>query len=103
MNNSLPPFYVGQEIVRIKDSPFGKIGDEHICLGLIKCPNCGDWKIDIGLVDGFDGKGKCRVCNGFYEAGKIWWGRASSFASKIPPMQEVTYEKIREQEPVSAN
>lgn len=63
MNNiDIPPFYVGQEIVAIKDHPglgLYKKGDEFIVNAIYK--GCCEWMIDIGIPK--MRLAKCFICN----------------------------------------
>lgn len=103
MMENLPPFYVGQKIVRIVNSSNSKykIGDEHICYGCIKCVGCGNWSVDVGIrVERF-----CYVllfaCNCNWKMGMsepIQYFDAKSFAPIEKNFQSISLEKVLEEE-----
>lgn len=99
MNNlsNLPPFYIGQKVVAIKNHSQGvfKKGDTFTVLGVSK--HCCKWCIEIG-IQGM-GKWECSVCNVEHPHIKEWFMHADMFS----PIQEqsyplMTFSKIVEKE-----
>lgn len=44
------PFYIGQEVICIENGPRSgvKEGDKYTIEGLLQCPGCGVWMVDVG-------------------------------------------------------
>lgn len=86
MENNNAPFYVGQEVVRIKNGQRGeKIGDEHVVYENNLCPKCKKWFIDIGIREPVRAPRFLSVCscgNKSEMHAPIVWVNASSFAPK---------------------
>ena len=97
--HNLKPFHVGQEVVRIVNSPHGKIGDKHTVFGLSQCLCCKGWAIDIGKTD-FLAKIVCGYCDYKFKepASDIDWYQATSFAPITSTFQHITLEKVLEEE-----
>jgi len=87
-------FYVGQEVVAIKDHPQGdfKKGQEFIIQGIRRQPCCGDILIDIGVKIDYD-KMKCSVCGRIYDAD--YYYSSSRFAPK-QHLSNTTYNEVME-------
>ena len=113
-------FYIGQEVVCIKDAPFAsgaqpfiRKGNTYIINGLKKGP-CDHliMCVDIGL---FHPNGKttgCSVCQKEVDGSEVMWLDACRFApkEKMPEESEneiaskpITFEKITEENPVFSN
>lgn len=62
--HEIPPFFIGQEVVAIKDHSKGsfKKGDEFKITGLFKC--CCGWNVTIGIRDnsGYPQEAICGSC-----------------------------------------
>lgn len=105
---NLPPFYVGQRVVCVKDNSSKSIkkGQEFSVLGLNQF-SCGCWSIDIGIKSesprtgcGEHGLHQTAKCNN-----GIKWFHVKLFAPIEQTFQPITLEKVLEIETklVSAN
>lgn len=86
-------FYVGQEVVAIKDHSQGvyKKGDEFVIQGIKKtCCNC---CLDIGMS--YFGDMTCTKCGNDYDAFGVTWFNQSSFSPK-QQLSETTYNDVQE-------
>ena len=95
-----PPFFVGQEVVAIRNVPIGGIkkGDEYIVRAITYCCT---WKIDIGLVHPSNCNCKCGICLKDLQS-SLWWASAKIFAPK-DQFEAITFTKVMEQELTSVN
>lgn len=102
--NNLPPFYIGQKVVYITGERMLK-NSTHTVTG-IKKRNCGCWSISIDSfnIPSITGKFRCILhinCN-WVDDGISW--KATSFRPyKEQSFPLLTYIKILEEVPVSAN
>lgn len=85
-HTSIPPFYVGQEVVAVKDSKQGmpqkyKKGDVVQVAALKQSPQSGLWN--------FQFKGQLNI---------KWWLDCSRFAPITSTFQSITLEKVLEEE-----
>lgn len=98
---NLPPFYVGQRVVAIKDHSQGryKKGEEFIVLN-IKIGCCSKWVIDIGIRSGILTK-MCYVCSSIRIQDNHYG--AIAFAPIESTFQTISYSKVIEEELVGVN
>lgn len=89
----LSPFYVGQEVVAV-DALLGSkfINGQDYIVSVI------EYKINPA-----NGKGPFWYIGIVGHADGGAYFRPSIFAPKIPPMKEVTFDKITEENPISTN
>lgn len=91
-------FYVGQEIVAIKDHSQGdyKKGDEFVILGIKK--GCCNVLLNIGIIydfKGYSGFTECLICGNIAKSDGYCWYSQSCFAPK-QQLSETTYNDIQE-------
>jgi len=103
MNIEYPPFYVGQQVVVVKEHENFKKGDKFIVNGIRKSNCCGTWLINIGINSKhiYDYM-RCVICGG--ETINDDYYKATRFA----PVEQLKYPLIKltrvlENEPVSSN
>lgn len=107
-NIDYPPFYVGEEVVAIRDHSQGCYtkGQTYVVRAIRK--GCCVWEIDIGAshinsIFGFP-IAACSICRNIEYNPVTWWMFASSFVSKAQEQfQQVEFNKILENEPCSVN
>ncbi|HET8963745.1 MAG TPA: hypothetical protein VFM99_07605 [Chitinophagales bacterium] len=103
MNNNIPPFFVGQRVVAIKDHSQGvfKNGDEFVITSIF--PGCCQWLVTIGIPVNLD-KTECTLCGTIHNSPKKerYFG-SSSFAPVIEEFIQMTYKQCINAEPVSFN
>lgn len=94
---NLPPFYVGQRVVAIKDHSMGsfKKGDIKTVLGIEKLCCC--WNIDVGIKFS-QILWQCNTCKALKDTNQIGWINARSFAPIQENFQSISLEKILEKE-----
>jgi len=101
MKNNYPPFYVGQEVICIEnflpdiDSIRFPHKGETLTVRTISYED-GDWVLRFEEI--INPEKYYTAVSRLDEAVFI----AQKFRAKLPPMQEITYTKILEQEPVCA-
>lgn len=99
---NIPPFYVGQRVVAVMNSPRGffKKGQEFVVQGIhfFKCCHQ-DWVISIG-IDGIDRYCACACGTRFVFPGSnvFMWHVTSLFAPIESQFQSITLEKVLETE-----
>lgn len=101
---SIAPFYVGQEVVAVRDHSEGdyKKGDEFKVTGVRSGCKCTPWIISIGIKNNKPLNGCSSCVFFFFSADEAFFG-AKNFAPKIESYQAITYSKVMEQETVSVN
>lgn len=105
---NLPPFYVGQKVVAIKDHSqcrFKK-GDPFIITAIYQAPCCGIWLVEIGIL-AVHNYWRCVPCNTGgqkYRSPQAVFNSAS-FAPIFENFQEISYSEVVKEEKrlVSAN
>lgn len=105
----IPPFYIGQEIVAIKDHSQGafKKGDEFIVTDCYRnnC-KCKMWGVTIG-INHTTSSHNCTACNTYNltNLSKEWFFNVTCFAPKIQLSEFVSLKQFSEQqlELISAN
>lgn len=106
-NINMPPFYIGQKVVAIKNSKSGatyKKGEIHTVLNILKC-DCGRYLIDIGFKV-IQGTGtRCDVCQKSVNKDYVWYCDSRSFAPAIQEQEfkQTTYSKVLEEVPMCDN
>lgn len=104
--NSLPPFYVGQKVVVIKNGKSGgssiTAGQVFLVRGVHQCI-CGKWSIDVGLKTDTLGPCICADCDHNLGPVVLWCG-----AHGFRPLQSQTfplmkYSEVRERELICEN
>lgn len=96
--NNLPPFYVGQKVVYIKNIslPYNSV---HTVLE-IKTTECGVWSIFVGKMSGnkIGGVHTCNVCGKLHKnTGKLFH-LATSFVPLQETFESISFEKVIEKE-----
>ena len=104
MNKNIPPFFVGQEVVCIKDTPKSKLknGFKYVVNQLLQS-QCGCWKVSVGIVHNGSLFVLCREHNVIINSDGTWWHQPSLFRPILPPLQTVTFSKITEENPMGVN
>lgn len=105
MNIEIPPFYVGQEIVAIKDHSVKvfKKGEEYVVTGIEK--GCCVWLITIGISSD-KSVYSCKRCGGrFFKSNSECRFNAACFSPKIEIKEFISLAKLAEKtlETVGAN
>jgi len=93
------PFYVGQEVVAIKNSTVTglfKKGSTFKVLDITMC-SCGAWKIDIGFITDAQ-KIICHKCDVRTISTGVHWAAAISFAPITSTFKSITLSKVLELE-----
>lgn len=95
----IPPFYVGQRVVAVRDSISGKWkkGDEFTVRGLL--PYCHGNAIDIGFKKPYLTGTKCEHCSQRVNPpDAIDWCKAKCFAPITSTFQNISFSKVLEAE-----
>jgi hypothetical protein len=94
----IPPFYIGQEIIAIKNHSQGffKKGDEFIVTGIIK--TCCSFSVSVGITATTD-EGQCMRCGAIYKLNSESLFNSHCFAPKIETdnfisMKEFTLKQL---------
>lgn len=98
-HTSIPPFYVGQEVVAVRNQPDGdfKKGDTFKVTSCFF--GCCSWEVTVGIYD-TNFESICNICSG----GISFYGKheapyhASAFAPITSTFQPITLEKVLEEE-----
>lgn len=102
----IPPFYVGQEIVAIRDHSQGafKKGDEFKVTSIKKslC-GCNLWLVTIGILAPTKPATKCRRCGAITGYHVEWLFGTDNFAPKIEIGEFVSMKEVLQLELISAN
>lgn len=104
--NNIPPFYVGQKVVAIRNHSTGlfKKGDTFNITGIFMSDcSCKEWEVTVGVVTDKP-KVCCAVCGETYEK-KSYQSefKAYCFAPIIENFEAISFEKVLEQELSSVN
>lgn len=99
--NNIPPFFVGQEVVCIKDHSWGvvKKGQEYKVLAIKQSPCCGSWRVDVGIYNPAGGS-RCKCGHVIYTT--TCWIGAVLFAPK-DQFKAISFTKVLETELASVN
>lgn len=94
MNNiNLPPFYVGQRVIRIKEDTSGiKIGHKGTVVEIYYCCQGNGWRVLLDNIS--DTPGKCVCCCRKNDYGYL----ASNFAPIEENFQSISLKKVLETE-----
>jgi len=97
-NISIPPFYVGQEVVAIKDGTTLKRGKDYVVTGIFFPCKCGKWRVTVGIVSS-KSQTKCYDC-GFEHVNETNERQYSSklFAPKIEIKEFISMKQLAEQQ-----
>lgn len=99
-HTSIPPFYVGQEVVCI--NPIGRLvkDKKYTVLGLFQCKVCKKWQIGFCDMDGDESGMKCPCgwITSTENAGPYRFAYAHRFAPITSTFQSITLEKVLEEE-----
>lgn len=100
-NIDIPPFYISQEIVAIRDHSQGafKKGDEFKVTSIGK--SCCTWIITIGIKA--TGVPVCTLCGKYRKYTGEWEFRTDSFAPKVQLGEFVSMKEVVQLETVCAN
>jgi len=106
-NIDIPPFYIGQEIVAIRDHSQGvfKKGDEFRITSISKasCSCKGKWLVTIGIPK-TSSLAKCHFCYTILEiTGSEWVFGSLNFAPKFKLGEFVSMKEVVQLETVCAN
>lgn len=99
---NLPPFYVGQRVLRIGDTVFGvcKKGEIYTVNKCIQCPHCNDWKvncIEFPILNERFIINPCSCGGDFYDFGLLL-GRAVLFSAINENFRSIEYSEVLEKE-----
>lgn len=95
---NLPPFYVGQKVVALKDSPYHPEMRKGKVFTVLALNFCCCWSIDIGLKV-MKSHLYCADCNiVFGQHGSIAWKCAKRFAPLEENFESISLEKVLETE-----
>ena len=98
-NISIPPFYVGQEVISIWNHSQGafKVGDEFRVTSIRK--GCCQWLITIGIVSR-GGLWECNVCRAEYhlQFNDEWEFHAKRFRPKIEIAEFISMKQLADQQ-----
>lgn len=98
---NLPPFYVGQRVVAVKDNidRLFKKGDCFTVTGIIKSVcKCNDWDVNVGISK-VSNSLECTVCKTIWEnTTKYAWFSFRRFAPIEENFQSISLEKVLEEE-----
>lgn len=100
---NLPPLFVGQTVVAIKDGKDSnnlvvyKVGQKFIVNGLMHHP-CDGWLVDVGIVVRSGNGTKCKECLLKLNSDFIWWCYSKHFAPIEENFQSISLEKVMEKE-----
>lgn len=105
-NINLPPFYVGQKVVRIRPHDFNMVqeGKEYFVTGVMNglC-KCNKWLITVGVNNPYGGS-YCTDCGTVtHYHGEMRFCSTGFAHIQSQEFKQVTYSKILEEVPCGAN
>ncbi len=100
----MQPFYVGQEVIGIKDHSQGYIkkGEHYTISGIMSGCKCTKNVVTVAEIAGNNRFSGCNHCNHFFSETGIWLSE-KLFAPIQTEFQSVTFERVLETELFSAN
>lgn len=95
----LPPFYVGQKIVRIAHPvELASVGQVFTCAGCFQCGGCKVWKVELKELPCVPGFGTCKECMYENKVKSYKLSNAKYFAPIHENFESISLEKVLEQE-----